>query len=76
MVGFRIQGLAPYWFELEATATWKCGRTALRVEGSYELLLTQRLILEPRAELQFMARTTGTRYRQGLPKRLLASPAL
>lgn len=29
------------------------GRTALRVEGSYELLLTQRLILEPRAELQF-----------------------
>lgn len=49
-----VQGLAPYWFELEATAyVGSGGRTALRLEGSYELLLTQRLILEPRAEMQF-----------------------
>ncbi|ENE1251339.1 copper resistance protein B [Stenotrophomonas maltophilia] len=53
-LAFGIQGLAPYWFELEATGyVGSGGRTALRVEGSYELLLTQRLILEPRAELQF-----------------------
>ena len=54
MVGFRHPGPRPYWFELEATGyVGSGGRTALRVEGSYELLLTQRLILEPRAELQF-----------------------
>ena len=49
-----VQGLAPYWFELETTAyIGNGGRTALRLNASYELLLTQRLILEPRAELQF-----------------------
>jgi len=53
-LAFGVQGLAPYWFELEATGyVGNDGRTALRLEGSYELLLTQRLILEPRAELQF-----------------------
>lgn len=52
-LAFGVQGLAPYWFELGATGyVGSGGRTALRVEGSYELLLTQRLILEPRAELQ------------------------
>lgn len=53
-LAFGIQGLAPYWFELDATAyVGSGGRTALRLEGSYEMLLTQRLVLEPRAELQF-----------------------
>ncbi|TSH96842.1 copper resistance protein B [Verticiella sediminum] len=52
-LSFGIQGLAPYWFELEATGyVGSAGRTALRIEASYELLLTQRLILEPRTELQ------------------------
>jgi len=46
-----IQGLAPYWFELDATAYFGSnGRTALRLEADYELLLTQRLILQPRIE--------------------------
>jgi copper resistance protein B len=47
-----IQGLAPYWFELDITAyVGENGRTALAAEAEYELLLTQRLILQPRAEL-------------------------
>lgn len=47
-----VQGLAPYWFELDVTAyVGDNGRTALTAEAEYELLLTQRLILQPRAEL-------------------------
>ena len=49
---FGVQGLAPYWFEVEATAyVGDAGRTALRLEVEYELSLTQRLILQPRFEL-------------------------
>lgn len=51
-LGFGVQGLAPYWFEVEATAyVGEGGRTAARFEAEYDLLLTQRLILQPRAEL-------------------------
>jgi copper resistance protein B len=47
-----VQGLAPYWFEVEATAyVGGGGRTHLRLETEYELLLTNRLILQPLAEL-------------------------
>ena len=47
-----MQGLAPYWFELDVTAyVGDDGRTALSAEAEYGLLLTQRLILQPRAEL-------------------------
>ncbi len=50
-LAFGVQGLAPYWFELEATAyIGEQGRTALRFAAEYELLLTQRLILQPRVE--------------------------
>lgn len=50
-LAFGIQGLAPYWFEVEAAAyVGESGRTALRLEAEYELLLTQRLILQPRVE--------------------------
>jgi copper resistance protein B len=46
-----IQGLAPYWFDVEVTAyLGEGGRTALRAESSYELFLTQRLILRPTVE--------------------------
>lgn len=48
---FGVQGLAPYWFEVEATAyVGEEGRTAARFSGEYELLLTQRLILQPEIE--------------------------
>ena len=46
-----VQGLAPYWFEVDATAyIGENGRTALGVEAEYELLLTQKIILQPRFE--------------------------
>jgi copper resistance protein B len=42
-----IQGLAPYWFEVDVTAyVGNSGRTALAAEAEYELLFTQRLILQ------------------------------
>jgi copper resistance protein B len=49
---FGIQGLAPYWFDIEATAyVGEEGSTALRLAIDYQLRLTQRLILEPELEL-------------------------
>jgi copper resistance protein B len=46
-----IQGLAPYWFSTEATFyVGEQGRTAMRLKSEYELLFTQRLILQPEAE--------------------------
>ena len=49
-----VQGLAPYWFEIDATAyIGEQGRTALRLSAEYELLLTQKLILQPRVEANF-----------------------
>lgn len=48
-----IQGLAPYWFEVEATAfVGAGGRTHLRLESEYELFVTNRLTLQPRLEAQ------------------------
>ncbi len=51
-LAFGIQGLAPYWFHMDATAyAGDQGRTALRLAAEYELLFTQKLILQPRIEL-------------------------
>lgn len=48
---FGIQGLALYQFEMQATAyVSDRGRFATRLEGSYDFLLTNRLILQPQAE--------------------------
>ena len=45
---FGFQGLSPYWFDIQATGyVGQSGRTALRFEGEYDLLLTQRLVLQP-----------------------------
>lgn len=47
-----MQGLAPYWFELDIAGYVDVdGRTAFALEAEYELRLTQRLILQPRAEI-------------------------
>ena len=49
---FGVQGLAPYWFEIEATGYLSDGgQTAARLEAEYELLLTNRLVLRPLVEL-------------------------
>ncbi len=46
-----LHGLAPYWFELDVAAyLGSGGRSALRLGSEYELLLTQRAILQPRVE--------------------------
>ncbi|MBL8265695.1 copper resistance protein B [Steroidobacter sp.] len=46
-----LQGLAPYFFEVEATFyVGEEGRTAARFSGEYDLLLTQRLVLQPEVE--------------------------
>lgn len=46
---FSILGLAPYWFETEATLRLNEGGTvSAEVELEYEWLLSQRLILQPR----------------------------
>ena len=47
-----LQGLAPYFFEIEAALfIGESGRTAVRLEAEYELLFTQRLILTPDIEV-------------------------
>jgi copper resistance protein B len=47
-----ILGLAPYFFEIDtALFVGKSGRTALRFQAEYELMLSQRLILTPEIEL-------------------------
>jgi copper resistance protein B len=48
---FAVQGLAPYWFEMEATAyVSEDGDVSGALEAEYDLLLSQRLILQPRFE--------------------------
>lgn len=57
-----IVGLAPYKFEVEATAyIGESGQTAARVEAEYETLLTNRLILQPLVEVNFYGKTDAER---------------
>lgn len=61
-LAFGVQGLAPYWFEVDAAAyVGDRGRTALRLGAEYELLLTQRLILQPRIELNAYGKSDDER---------------
>jgi copper resistance protein B len=57
-----VQGLAPYWFEIEATAyVGESGRTHARFEVEYELLLTNRLVLQPLLELDLSGKSDPER---------------
>lgn len=60
-----VQGFAPYKFEVQATLyLGEPGRVAARFEIEYELLLSQRLILQPRLEANLYrqdAAVSGTR---------------
>lgn len=50
---FGIQGLAPHFFEIDAAVyVGEQGRTAARFSGEYNMLLTQRLILQPEIEFE------------------------
>jgi copper resistance protein B len=51
-----LQGLAPYWFELDtALFVSEDGDVSARIEAEYEILITQRLIAQPRLELDLAA---------------------
>ena len=51
-----LQGLAPYWFEIDAAAFLSTkGDLTARVEAEYDQRLTQRLILQPRLEIDASA---------------------
>lgn len=53
-IGF--EGLAPYWFDVEGALFLSDGGDMLaRLEGYYDQRITQRLILQPRAELNLAA---------------------
>lgn len=46
-----MEGMAPYWFKINAAAFLSNkGEVRARLEGSYDLRLTQELILQPRIE--------------------------
>lgn len=54
VIGF--EGVAPYWFETTgALFVSDEGEVSARLEGSYDARLTQRLILQPRAEINLSA---------------------
>jgi copper resistance protein B len=57
-----LQGLAPYWFEVEATAYLGSGGDVhVRVETEYELLVTNRLILQPLVEAEIFGKADPER---------------
>ncbi|MBC2379557.1 copper resistance protein B [Pseudomonas sp. WS 5106] len=59
---FGAQGMALYNLEVEATLfVGEAGRTAARLEGDYDILLTNRLILQPTAEFNFYGRNDPQR---------------
>jgi copper resistance protein B len=50
VIGF--EGLAPYWFELEPVIFVSSrGQVAARLEATHDMFLTQRLLLQPRLDL-------------------------
>jgi copper resistance protein B len=57
-----VQGLAPYWFDTEATFyVGEQGRTAMRLKSEYDLLVTQRLILQPEGEANLYGKSDPAR---------------
>lgn len=51
-----VQGLAPYWIELDAAAFLsEEGDLTAAIEAEHDIRITQRLILQPRGEISFAA---------------------
>jgi copper resistance protein B len=47
-----LQGLAPYWFDIEPTLfISNKGKVSARLTATYDVLLSQRLVLQPRLEI-------------------------
>ncbi|HEY6123085.1 MAG TPA: copper resistance protein B [Steroidobacteraceae bacterium] len=65
-LAFGVAGLAPGFVELDATAyLGDGGRAAMRVSADYDLLLTQRLVLQPEVEVNL--------YSEDDPERLIGA---
>jgi copper resistance protein B len=61
-IALGIQGIAPNWFDVEATAyAGSSGRTALRLKTEYQYLLTQRTFLVPKVEANLYGKSDPTR---------------
>ena len=61
-VGGGIQGIAPYFFDVEATGYVGAeGRTLFRLEADCDLLLTNRLILQPSLEAELHGKSDPER---------------
>jgi copper resistance protein B len=57
-----IEGMAPYFFEFAPTFYFSnSGRFAGKITGSYDLLITQRLIAQPQIELNFYSKSEPSR---------------
>ena len=65
---FGVQGLAPHFFNYEVTGyVSDGGHAALRLAVSYDVLITQRLILQPEIEMNFHSKADpGRRTGAGL----------
>src|SRR5207302_1121074 len=51
---FGVEGLAPYWWEVNAAAfVSNKGDVTARAEAEHDVRITQKLILQPRTELDF-----------------------
>ena len=59
---FGIEGLAPLFFHVSATGyVSDRGHFAAKLEGNYDLLLTQTLILQPQVEMNFYSKDDPAR---------------
>jgi copper resistance protein B len=59
---FGVQGLAPYWFDVEATLyVSNGGRLAARVRATYDVRLSQRSALTPEIEANVYSKTDQAR---------------
>ncbi len=59
---FGIEGLAPEFFNFQATAYARdAGHFAARIQGSYDLRLLQRLVAQPECELNFYSKEDSSR---------------
>lgn len=57
-----LQGLAPQWFDVETTFyLGESARTAARLEVEYDLLFTERLILQPLLEINLFGKSDPER---------------
>jgi copper resistance protein B len=57
-----FEGLAPHFFHVQGTTyVSNRGRLAARFEGSYDLLITQRLVLQPQVEINLYSKADPAR---------------